>query len=261
MAVDGMALKAALFGLLAGSTLVFGALIGLFFKIQRRIIAVIMAFGAGVLISTLAFDLMGEAYKLGGFDSPAIGFVIGAVLFIFGDWAVDHWGGHARKDTLNKRHLARDPKDGENSGLAIFIGALLDGIPESASIGVGLLAGQGVGLLVVLAVFLSNFPEGISGAVSMARAGWSKVSVVGMWAAVALLSSLSSLFGYSVLSHSSPDARALVMAIAAGAILAMVSSTMIPEAFDDEGRLTPLITPAATVAGFLLASILSGLTK
>jgi ZIP family zinc transporter len=254
-------LKAALYGLLAGSTLVFGALIGLAFKIQRRVIAVIMAFGAGVLISTLAFDLMGEAYKLGGFDSSSIGFVIGAVFFIFGDWAVDHWGGHTRKDTLNKRHLAREPKEGESSGLAIFIGALLDGIPESASIGVGLLAGQSVGLLVLVAVFLSNLPEGISGAVSMVRAGWSKVSIVCMWAAVAVLSSLSSLFGYSVLSHSSPDARALVMAIAAGAILAMVSATMIPEAFDDEGRLTPLITPAATVAGFLLASILSGLTR
>ena len=87
------------------------------------------------------------------------------------------------------------------------------------------------------------------------------MSIVCMWAAVAVLSSLSSLFGYSVLSHSSPDARALVMAVAAGAILAMVSATMIPEAFDDEGRLTPLITPAATVAGFLLASILSGLAK
>jgi len=256
-----MTLMAALYGLLAGSTLVFGALIGLYFKIQRRTVAVVMAFGAGVLISTLSFDLMGEAYKLGGFDSPTAGFVIGAIMFVVGDWAVNRYGGHFRKDTLNKRHLAKRPQRAEGSGLAIFIGALLDGVPETAAIGVGLLAGRNVGILVVVAVFLSNLPEGISGAVSMARAGWSKSSTVFMWSAVAVLCSISSVFGYRFLGHSGNDARAFVMAIAAGAILAMVSSTMIPEAFDDENRLTPLATPLATVAGFLMASVLSGLAK
>jgi ZIP family zinc transporter len=256
-----MALRAALYGLLAGSTLVVGALIGLYVKIGRRIIAIVMAFGAGVLISTLAFELVEKAYSTGGFDSTTIGFVAGALLFILGDWAVNHQGGHFRKDTLNKRYLAREPESGEGSGMAIFIGALLDGIPESAAIGIALLTGQGVGLIVVLAVFLSNIPEGISGAVSMDRAGRSKSSILSMWGAVAVVSSLSSLFGHLVLSHSGVDVIAFFLSLAAGAILAMVSSTMIPEAFDDEGRLTPIATPLAATVGFLLSSILSALKK
>jgi zinc transporter, ZIP family len=256
-----MALKAALYGLLAGSTLVIGALIGLYMKVSRRVIAIIMAFGAGVLIATLAFELMEGAYNIGGFDSTTIGFLTGAVLFILCDWAVNRQGGHFRKDTMNKRYLARKADDGQGSGLAIFIGALLDGIPESAAIGIGLVAGKGVGFVMVLAVFLSNLPEGISGAVSMSRAKWSKSAIIGMWSAVAIASSLSSLFGYLVLSHSSVDVIAFFLSLAAGGILAMVSSTMIPEAFDDEGRLTPIATPFATVMGFMLSFMLSMLKK
>jgi len=216
-----------------------------------------MAFGAGVLISTLAFELVEEAYNTGGFDSTTLGFITGAVIFVMGDWAVNRQGGHARKDTLNKRHLARKPGDEGGSGLAIFIGALIDGIPESIAIGIGLLAGAGVSFAVLLAVLLSNLPEGISGAKSMTRAGWSKRGVMLMWAGVVAASSLSSLLGYTVLSDASVDVIAFFLSLAAGGILAMVSSTMIPEAFDDEGRLTPIATPFATVIGFLLSFIVS----
>jgi ZIP family zinc transporter len=256
-----VAWQAALYALVAASTLVVGALIGLYVKVGRRTIAVIMAFGAGVLISTLAFELMEEAYNTGGFDSTTIGFISGAILFILVDWAVNRKGGHLRKDTLNKRHLAHKPQDEQGSGLAIFIGALIDGIPESIAIGIGLLAGKGVSAVMVLAVLLSNLPEGISGAVSMTRAGWAKRSVVLMWTGVVIASSLSSLFGYVFLKHASVDLIAFFLSLAAGGILAMVSSTMIPEAFDDEGRLTPIATPFATVIGFLLAFVLSAVRK
>jgi len=252
-----MGIKAALYGLLAASSLVVGALLGIYVKIGRRIIAVIMAFGAGVLVSTLAFELVEKAYLAGGFDSTTSGFVTGALLFILGDWAVNRRGGHIRKDTLNRRHLARRPEEGEGSGMAIFIGALLDGVPESVAIGIGFLAGKGVSLAVVLAVLLSNVPEGISGAVSMTRAGWSASSVLGLWSCIVLLSSLSAYLGYRFLSQSPVDLLAFFLSLAAGGILAMVSSTMIPEAFDDEGRLTPVATPLATVMGFILSFIIS----
>ena len=256
-----MALEAALYGFIAASALIVGAVIGLYVNISRRFLAVIMAFGAGVLISTLAFELMEEAYNTGGFDSTTIGFVTGAITFILGDWAVNRQGGHFRKDTLNKRHLARKPEEGQGSGLAIFIGALIDGIPESIAIGIGLLAGKGVSTAVVLAVLLSNLPEGISGAKSMTRAGWSKRSIILMWAGVVAASSLSSFLGYVFLRHASVDLVAFFLSLAAGGILAMVSSTMIPEAFDDEGRLTPIATPFATVIGFLLSFVLSAVKK
>lgn len=252
-----MAFRAAVYALAAASTLVVGALIGLYMKVSRGIIAVIMAFGAGVLISTLAFELVEEAYHAGGFDSTTTGFISGAILFILGDWAVNRKGGHARKDTLDKRHRAREPEREESSGLAIFIGAVIDGVPESIAIGIGLLAGRGMSAAVVLAVLLSNLPEGISGAVSMSRAGWSRASILGMWAGVVVLSSLSAFCGNLFLSHSPVDVVAFFLSLAAGGILAMVSSTMIPEAFDDEGRLVPIATPIATVVGFILSFILS----
>ena len=256
-----MALKAALYGLLAASALIIGALTGLYARIGRRVLAVVMAFGSGVLISTLSFELVEKAYETGGFDSTALGFVAGAMIFILGDWAVNSRGGHARKDTLNKRHLARNPEQGQGSGLAIFIGALIDGIPESMAIGIGLLAGKGVSVAVVLAVLLSNLPEGISGAKSMTRAGWSGRAVVLMWSGVVAASSLSSLLGYLFLRSASVDLLAFFLSLAAGGVLAMVSSTMIPEAFDDEGRPTPVATPFATVIGFLLSFVVSAVKK
>ncbi len=256
-----MALRAALFGLLGGSTLVLGALIGLYVKVKRRTIAVVTAFGAGVLIATLSFELVEKAYIKGGFDSSVSGFIVGAALFIIGDLAVNSQGGHLRRLTLHKRYEAYKPERKDGSGLAIFIGALLDGIPESAAIGITLLGGNGVSGVMLAAVFISNLPEGVSGSISMAGAGWKKASTIAMWASIAIMSSLSSLFGYLVLGHMGVDANAFVTALAGGAILAMVSSTMIPEAFDYEGRITPFATPLAATAGFLLSFILSALSK
>ena len=222
----------------------------------------VTAFGAGVLISALSFELVAKAYAKGGFDSTTTGFVVGAALFILGDWAVNTRGGHLRSTALTKRYHTYNPEHSdENAGLAIFIGALLDGIPESAAIGISLLAGEGVGWAMVAAVFLSNLPEGVSGAVNMTKSGWKKASTLAMWASIAVMSSLSSLAGYLVLGHMGPDGYAFITALAGGAILAMVSSTMIPEAFDYEGRIIPIATPLATVAKFLLSFVLSTVAK
>jgi ZIP family zinc transporter len=164
-------LRALLYGLLAGGALLLGAVIGIYSKPGRRVVALIMAFGAGVLLCALTFDLMEEAYRRGGFDSVTAGFLAGALLYVLGDWYVNGHGGHLRKYTLSKRHReyqrtktrkqapAIEPSDegqaggeaaGEGAGMAIFIGALLDGIPESAAIGVGLRAGKGFGLLMLI---------------------------------------------------------------------------------------------------------------
>lgn len=255
------ALKAALFGLLAGSALLVGALLGLYLRIKRELLAIIMAFGAGVLICALSFDLMEKAYSKGGFDSVTIGFIAGALFYVLGNIIVNRSGGHYRKETLSKRHLTKNPDQTSDSGIAIFIGALLDGIPESAIIGVGLIEGKGFGALLLAAVFLSNLPEGISGANCMTRIGRSKLHVLGMWFSVAIACSISSVMGNLLLRRSQADLIAFILALAAGAMLAMISATMIPEAFDDEGRITPYATPLATVFGFLVAFLLSRLTR
>jgi ZIP family zinc transporter len=247
--------KATLFGFIGGTALLIGAFLGLYLKISKRTIAMIMAFGAGVLICTLSFDLMEEAYKRGGFDSVTIGFLIGALLFIVGDWLVDRRGGHIRKIGHSKKYMAKNVSSVDSSGMAIFIGALLDGIPESAAIGISLLASKGVGILMLIAVFLSNLPEGLSGAVSMSRAKKSKLFILSMWIGVVLICTISAFLGYKLLGNASQDIIAASLALAAGAILAMITDTMIPEAFDEGGRMIAFLA----VLGFLLAFIISRL--
>jgi zinc transporter, ZIP family len=252
-------ITAGIYGLIGGAALFIGVLIGLYVKVSKRGVGSVMAFGSGVLISALTFDLMEKAYQLGGFDSVSIGFIAGAVMFVGGDYVIDHYGGHFRKRGHGTQHAAKQAAAGNtrltSSGSAIFLGALLDGIPESAAIGVGLATGQSVGLIMLVAVFLSNLPEGISGAVGMKETGRSHSYVMTVWGATVVMSGIAAALGYAFLGHASKDTIAATLALAAGAILAMIADTMMPEAFEEGGRLVALVT----VAGFLMAFVVSHL--
>jgi ZIP family zinc transporter len=245
-------LQAGGWGLVAGSALVIGALVGYFASVRQRYIAAIMAFGSGVLISALSFELMEEAYRRGGFDATAIGFVSGAAVYTAANWLLSRYGSKHRKRSGNQQ-----PSHEENpaSSLAIAVGALLDGIPESIVIGLSLLADKGVGLVAVIAIFLSNIPEGLSSASGMRKAGRSPAYVFGVWGGIAALSGAAALAGYSLFSGYSDNVIAATTAIAAGAILAMLADTMIPEAYEEAHDFSGLIT----VLGFLAAFVLSKL--
>src|SRR4051812_44125786 len=167
------ALQASLWGLLAGGALVLGAAIAWFVRVPQRLIAGVMAFGAGVLISALAFELMDEAYRKGGFDSTAIGFVGGAVVYTLANWLLARQGAKHRKRSQQQPSEAQD----SGSGMAIAVGALLDGIPESIVIGLSMLHGGAVSIVAVAAIFLSNIPEGLSSAAGMRRSGRSALYV------------------------------------------------------------------------------------
>ena len=247
-------MTAIIIGLVSGGAVLLGALVGLKLKIGHRLIAVIMAFGAGVLISALSIDLMDEGFEQSGEPlAMGVSFLAGALVFVLGDWLIDRRGGRYRKSPHGMRANLDSDAPEESSGGAIFLGTLLDGIPESFVVGASVAAGGTGGLVFIAAVFLSNLPEGISGTVSMKMGGMSTRRIVLLWTVSLAVMVLSTVGGYLLLAAAPPVVTASIMAFASGAILAMLCDTMIPEAFRFGGRFTAL----ATVAGFLLAFVLS----
>lgn len=241
---------AAAWGGVAGAALVIGAVVGWFARVPRTVIAIVMAFGSGVLISALAFDLALEAQLSGGIRPTVLGFLLGAVGYVAANAVLARWGAHHRK---RSNHDHQPSPEVSGSGTAIAVGALLDGIPESVVLGLTLLNGGGVSTAVVAAVVISNLPEGLSSAAGMRRAGRSRRYVLGLWAAIAVVVVASSALGYLGLAGASPETIAVITAVAAGAILTMVADTMIPEAFERTHMMTGLVT----TLGFLTAFVIS----
>jgi ZIP family zinc transporter len=222
-------------GTLAGSSLVIGALIALRFHLSLRTIGLVMGFGAGVLISAVAFDLIEEAAeKSSGHGYVAVGVFAGCLVFFGGDQLIDRLGGGDRKDP--------DGDQGSGSALPIVLGTVLDGIPESMVIGLTIFEGGQVGAAYLAAVFISNLPESVSATTGLASGGWKKSRILWMWIGIALVSGLASMAGYGLFQDSSPDTVAFVLAFAAGAILTMLANTMMPEAFEHGGKLVGIVT-------------------
>jgi ZIP family zinc transporter len=241
-------------GLLAGGALVIGAAVAYFVRVPTRWIAAVTAFGSGVLISALAFELMDEAYQRGGFASAAAGFLAGAVVFT----SVTLWLN--RRGAKHRKRSGGQPSEGESSGsgLAIAVGALLDGIPESMVIGVSLLEGGKVSLVAVVAIFISNLPEGLSSAAGMKRAGRSARYIFCVWGGIAVASGIAAAVGNVLLAGAPPAVVAGTTTVAAGAILAMLVDTMIPEAFAEAHDFAGLITVAGFLVSFALSKVLGG---
>jgi zinc transporter, ZIP family len=232
-------------GTLAACSLVIGALVALWFRISLRLIGLIMAFGAGVLISAVAFDLMEEAASKAHSHGAAVaGIFAGCLVFFGGDRLIDHFGGGDRKDA--------DGGQANGSALAIVLGSVLDGIPESMVIGLTIFQGGAVGAAYLAAVFISNLPESISSTSGLVTGGWQKSRILWMWIAIALVSGLASLAGYGLFQHSSPGTVAFVLAFAAGAIITMLADTMIPEAYQHAGKLVGVVTTLGFAVAFTI---------
>ncbi|MGV8846966.1 ZIP family metal transporter [Tessaracoccus sp.] len=237
-------LFAGLTGLGAGAALLLGSAIAWAFNIPTKVVAGIMAFGAGVLISALAFDLVDEAVTNGGLTATVAGFLTGALIYVALNILLARHGARHRKRSGDKQPDAK-----ADSGGAIAIGALLDGIPESMVLGLGFLTGGGVSISMLAAVFISNVPEGLSSSAGWKKAGRSPLYVFSVWGGIAVISGVAALAGFLLLDGASPGTLAFVNALAAGAILAMISDTMIPEAFQEDSLYAGLLT----TLGFLAA--------
>ena len=236
-------------GLLAGSSLVIGALIAYVIHIPLRVIGLIMGFGAGVLISAVAFDLVDEAVeKSVGNGWTIAGLFAGCLVFFAGDRLIDHLGGGDRKDATG----AHEEGDEGGSPLSIVLGTVLDGIPESMVIGLAIYEGGAVGAAYLAAVFISNVPESISATAGLLASGWKKSNILWMWIGIAFVSALSSLAGYSLFQEASPDVNAFVLTFAAGAILTMLANTMMPEAFEHGGKLVGIMVVLGFTAAFTI---------
>jgi zinc transporter, ZIP family len=240
--------EALLWGLVAGSSLVVGGALALTLPISRLALGLIMAFGAGMLISAVAYDLVDDAVRTSaGSGGVALGLFAGALTFFVGDAVIDRLGGADRKDSGGGQAGGSAP--------AIVLGIVLDGIPETAVIGLSLLGGGGVSTAVIAAVFISNVPEAIAATTGLAASGWRPRQVMLLWAGVGLVCALAAPAGYGLCDDASGRSVAFVQAFAGGAILTMLADTMMPEAFKHGGRLVGL----ATTLGFALAFGISSL--
>jgi ZIP family zinc transporter len=214
-------------GLIATSSLVIGGLLGSWWTPGRRTLGAILAFGAGVLFSAVAYELVFEAIhiaKLTGF--PTMGFFAGAFTFFFSDRLIGRMGGSQRKATHQS-----------NLVVPLVLAIILDGVPESVVIGLGILKGGAVSMAMLVAVFISNLPEAIAATTGMRSGGWSRTKILLLWLVIAVLCAGASAAGYGLLGGLSPLWLSLVQSFAAGAILMMLANTMIPEAYGHGGKL------------------------
>jgi zinc transporter, ZIP family len=221
-------------GALAASSLVIGALLSLARDWPERLVGLVLAFGAGALISAVSFELAEEGVAIGGAGPVGIGFALGAVTYFVLDGLVERRGS--------------DPAS------ALALGAFLDGIPEQLVLGLGVAAGDEVSVGLLGAIFVSNLPEAIGSASEMRAQGRRKETILRLWIAVAVVCTLATVAGFAIADSLSGELEGGFNGFAAGALLVMLADSMIPEA-RKAGRVTGL----ATAFGFAVAAALSSL--
>ena len=258
------AVDALIFGVIASSALVIGAVLGARVQLPKALLAGMLSFAAGALITALAFELFEDAYEHGGIWRAAVGLLVGALVFtVLSAW-LDRaaQGRHEEPEGSEKLDTdaatqGRAPSTASTSGaagLALLAAVTLDGVPENVALGVSLGGGTG-GLALLAAIFVSNFPEALVGSASMRAQGRSMAFILGTWFTCAALLTLAVVIGAGPLSTASRETISLPLAFAAGAVLASLADTLMPEAYEKGGPLVALSTTAGFVLSFVLATL------
>jgi len=232
-------------GALAASSLVLGALLAFARDWPPRQIGFVLSFGAGALISAVSFELAGEGVEVGSYATTAIGLGAGALTYYLLDGVI------ARRENAGSKARRAESS---NAGKALALGAFLDGIPEQAVLGLGLAAGEGVSVGLMVAIFVSNLPEAV-GSVSVMRKSLSRRNILGLWIAVAVICTASTVLGYGIANITGGDLRAAIDGFAAGALLVMLIDSMIPEASKESGQVAGLVTTLGFAVALWLSSI------
>jgi ZIP family zinc transporter len=243
-------LEAFLWGAAASGMLLVGAIIAYVFRPSPKVNAVIMAVGAGLLLGSVAYDLIEEALKSSSLLVVVFSFFLGSAVFVVGDLIIDRMGAAQRKDPTGAQ--------ADGSAKAIVMGSVLDGVPESFVLGLTVLQG-GINIPLLLGVAISNFPEGMASSSGLRIAGWPLTRIVLMWSLVILVSALAAAAGYVLLDPTSgsigPNGQAFAQAFAAGALLTMLVDTMLPEAYEEERDFTGALVVLGFAGSLALAAL------
>ncbi|WP_168583585.1 ZIP family metal transporter [Gephyromycinifex aptenodytis] len=238
--------SAALWGSVAASSLLLGAILGILRQWPAKLIGTVLAFGGGALIASVSFELAEEGLATSGPVPLATGLAAGALTYYAANRAVEHLG--QRQADPKAPHLQGRRR--QQGGTSLAVGAFLDGIPEQAVLGIGLAAGQGVSAALLVAIFVSNLPEAIGSASDMRESGASRASVLRIWLGVTFICALATIGGYALADVVSTSVQGAVNGFAAGALLVMLVDSLVPEAREKGGESAGLVT----ALGFALAA-------
>ncbi len=273
-------LEALVIGLIGSSALVLGGVVGSVWQAPTHVTGVLLAFASGTLIAALAFELFPEAVDVGGLGPSVIGLFTGAAVFVAANTLLDSRvaagagdpdevpapepvadalaGAEADQTEKLAAAARQDQRPAAGVAFALLAAVTLDGVPENLALGVSL-AGTDEGITgviaLLIAIFVSNFPESLVGAVAMRSEDRPKRFVIGIWTITAVVLTVAVVVGRAVGEGLSPGVLAFALSFAGGAVLASLADTLMPEAFE-HGR---PFNAMSTALGFLLAFVLSDL--
>ena len=226
-------IAALIIGAAAQTSLLLSGLVVYLVKVPPNVIGALAGFGAGALIAAVAFDLIPESADL---DKPelALWLLSGALVFVVSDRIVEsRFGGE---------------DEGGGGPLGIVVGSIVDGVPESLIFGIQLGAGDTLSASFIAAVWVSNIPQALAPSAALAES-WPPARLGGMWASVVVVCGVVAALGYT-LAHTDPDVTGeRAAALAAGGLLAMLTNSLMPFAFERAGQLAGV----ATVVGFCVS--------
>jgi ZIP family zinc transporter len=252
-------------GLAVGGTLLVGAIIAAFTTLPKWASAAISAFGAGTLLAAVALELVPEADEQAGVTVTAACLILGAAIFVGADALLTRT--ESRRMMRRAAHAAAagrdmampglddhtEGQDGEAArGESIAVGIVVDGIPESIALGITIAIGE-LGLALLVGILIGNVVEGYGAAQPIIASGKSKQFVIRLLTVISLALLFATVLGGTVFADASPGLIGGAQAIAAGGVLAVVSISIIPHAFDDVDWGVAI----AVVLGFVLGYLLS----